>query len=137
MYLQRTQKMSTTLEKLRTIFENVDKYNEARHARPVENPDPNAEEEPEESFTDYITRKINTLQKTTEELQQAIDREREAIKNGNIGLMNGNEKISGWQSRLNATQFKVQMLQKALEAYTNDQSEDNERNLRITAMKTL
>ena len=45
------------------------------------------------------------------------------------------EKINSWQSRLNATMFKTQILQKALDAYLNDQSEDNELNLKIAAAK--
>lgn len=124
------------IDKLRTLFENADNYKEARHARPVENPEgQESEDEPEESFIDYINRKIMNLQNTTEELKSAIEREQENIKNGHIGQANGMEKINSWQSRLNATQFKVEMLKKALEAYTNDQSDENERNLRLAAFK--
>lgn len=124
--------MPTVQEQLKKMFEGFE-YDEARHARPVENPNP--DEEPEESFTDFINRKISNLQTTIEELKTAIDREQESIKAGSIGTVNGMEKINSWQSRLNATQFKVQMLKKALEAYMDDQSADNEYKLKMAALK--
>lgn len=137
--------MATILEKLKRIYESFE-YEEGRHSNAeiknskLDNPEePTNEpesEEPEESFTDYVNRKITNLQKTIEELKIAIEREQENIKNGHIGQANGLEKINGWQSRLNANEFKKQMLQKALEAYTNDQSEDNEYKLRLAAIKS-
>lgn len=137
--------MATMLEKLKRIYEGFE-YEEGRHSNAeiknskIDNPEEPVNEpeseEPEESFTDYINRKITNLQKTIEELKIAIEREQENIKNGHIGQVNGLEKINGWQSRLNVNEFKKQMLQKALEAYTNDQSEDNEYKLRMAAIRS-
>lgn len=125
--------MSTISEKLRGIFEGFE-FDEARHARPIENPE-TPTEEPEPSFTDYISKKITDMKTTIDELKTAIENEQQSIKTGNIGSAAGMEKINSWQSRLNATMFKTQMLQKALDAYLNDQSEDNELNLKIAAAK--
>ncbi len=137
--------MDTILEKLKRIYESFE-YEEGRHSNaeikngeldnPEEPTDKPESEKAKESFADYINRKIINLQKTTEELKMAIEREQENIKNGHIGQINGLEKINGWQSRLNANEFKKQMLQKALEAYTNDQSEDNEYKLRLAAIRS-
>ena len=126
--------MATTIaEELRRIFEGFE-YDEARHARPVEDPEA-ADVEQEPSFTDMISKKISDMQSTMEDLRSAIANEQESIKAGSIGSANGMAKINNWQSRLNATQYKAQMLQTALDAYMNDSSEDNELKLKIAAAK--
>lgn len=123
----------TIKEELQRIFEGFE-YDEARHARPAENPNPEApESDPEPSFTDMIAKKISNMQTTIEDTKSAIENEQKSIKAGQIGSVNGMAKINSWQSRLNATQYKMQMLQKALDAYTQDQSEDNELKLKIAA----
>lgn len=130
------------LENIRKLYEGFE-YEEGRHSKTtidqngiIAQNDPAEEDEPEENFTDYINRKLANLQKTSEELKIAIEREQDNIKNGHIGQVNGMEKINGWQSRLNTNEFKRQILQKALEAYTNNQSYDNEHNLRMAAIKS-
>ena len=129
--------MASMLENLRKIFENTE-VDEARHARPVVPQDGETpEEEPEETFQDYIARKISNLQTTSEELKTAIEREQENIKNGHISSANGLYKINGWQTRLNSTQYKIRMLQTALDAYINDKSADNEAKLKLAAKKSL
>ena len=126
--------MATTIaEELRRIFEGFE-YDEARHARPVEDPEA-ADVEQEPSFTDMISKKISDMQSTMEDLRSAIANEQESIKTGSIGSANGMAKINNWQSRLSATQYKAQMLQTALDAYMNDSSEDNELKLKIAAAK--
>ena len=123
----------TIAEELRRIFEGFE-YDEARHARPVEDPE-TAGNDPEPSFTDIVSKKIADMQVTIEDLKAAIANEQQEIKNGHIGSANGMAKINNWQSRLNATLFKSQMLQTALDAYMGDQSEDNELKLKIAAAK--
>lgn len=121
----------TIAEELKRIFEGFE-YDEARHARPVENPDA-VEDDPEPSFSDIVSKKIADMQTTIEDLKTAIENEQQEIKAGHIGSANGMAKINNWQSRLNSTLFKSQMLQKALDTYMNDQSEDNELKLKIAA----
>ena len=123
----------TIAEELKRIFEGFE-YDEARHARPVENPDA-VEDDPEPSFSDIVSKKIADMQTTIEDLKTAIENEQQEIKAGHIGSANGMSKINNWQSRLNSTLFKSQMLQKALDTYMNDQSEDNEIKLKIAAAK--
>lgn len=126
--------MATTIaEELRRIFEGFE-YDEARHARPVENPE-TAEEDPEPSFADMVSKKIADIQTTIEDLKTAIENEQQEIKAGHIGSANGMAKINNWQSRLNTALYKSQMLQTALDAYMGDQSEDNELKLKIAAAK--
>ena len=133
--------MSKMNELLVKLYESVEIDELARHtasylSQPKETPEePETKEEPESTFTDFVNNKIKNIQKTIINIQSAIENEQNAIRNGEIGAANGQRKIDSWKTSLNNSQYKMQILQKALDAYLTNSSEENELNLRIATAK--